>query len=235
MPLYFSETELADYLKSIPYHQGLVATKNKDYIYISANESVSKLTGFASVDELVGGTDFDLKCEAVKNALKFQENDKYAMTHKSDSGFLYFDHYVTGWRVLYANHVVICNQHDESIAVTVTGQPLILPELNQLGINLHRLLLKNIHHKNSFMIQISDRYPRTHLTKKQSLILFYCLHDFSITETVKALNISRHTVLKQLEIIKDQLGCQNQSQLLEKAFSVGLMDIFVPYFATDND
>ncbi len=74
---------------------------------------------------------------------------------------------------------------------------------------------------------IQSHLPNHQLSTRESECLFYLLRGKSAKETGLLLTISPKTVETHLQHIRDKFGCQNKSQLIEKALAEGLL-FFLP-------
>ncbi|MDQ2994509.1 MAG: helix-turn-helix transcriptional regulator, partial [Pseudomonadota bacterium] len=189
-----------------------------DLQYAMMNDSTAKLFGFESSQISFNRiTDHDLHCDAASLATHFQGDDLYVLTTGKDLTSLCFCQYENQeWRLLFGRKSLLLDSNNEKKGVygrfiDVTTCPIFKMIL---GVCTKEQLQVTYIVKDSF-----DDY---HLTARESEIMFYLLRGKSAKEIANLINLSVRTVETHLERIKSKMHCHSKSQLIEKAWSLGL-------------
>jgi len=203
---------------------GFVFFKDAQGVFQGANRLLMNMVGYTSLDQLVGTTDYDMKCEAAEHAPGFVAQDKRAMEsgastaldiHRLADGNVWV--YLTKKeRILNSNGEVsgvACNS-------TIIDNPLLAQALITL-VERDRQVFASIDHGSYYLDGTYDNYG---LTLRESECLFFLLRGKSAKQIGKRLDISPRTVESYIENIKMKFNCKRKCDLIEQAVNSGLVN-----------
>lgn len=209
---------------------GIFAAKDIYLNILAVNDVLCKLLGFQSIHELVGLTDYDVRCDAVSFAEQFREEDKMVISKNKTLTFLNIIKYADGsiYRILSNKKPIYDANTNQIIGLSCYGTFLNEQTLATITKNLLRTDQKfSDKSAPSLGCYYLDELPTQEiiLTKKQSTCLFYLLRGKTNKLIGKILNISPRTVEKHVEIIKYKFDCGSKSELIEKAMHLGYLQL----------
>lgn len=206
---------------------GYIIWKDMDSIYLKTNTNAARLLGFRCSDDLIGLTDYDLRCEAADYAEAFITEDKN-ITNKA---------LAETTTILY-----IHGYSDNKIKTLIGNKAIFYDELsNPIGIvcqliEIAHHILKNLFFSSSLYpinrsktyrgsYYLNSPYPEINLSKQQALCLFYVLRGKTNKVIAQILKLSPRTVEAYLDNIKHKMGCINKANLIEKSIELGFLEI----------
>src|SRR3990167_7824615 len=203
----------------------------KDYHgkYVVSNKNHSSLVGFKTLDEIIGKTDWDIKCEAAKFSECFREQD--LKTKEKNLTILDIHRYADG--KIWAFYVTKGALYDpQGHYVGVACQKLPLAE--HLLIKILTFFRKN-EYKDYALSYVLSPFPNSvPLTSRQGECLYYMLRGKTAKQIASILAISPRTVTDYIEHIKYKFNCHTKPELIDKAISLGLFH-YIPESLIFND
>lgn len=204
---------------------GFTCIKDEQSKYLYCDKKSKKICGLKENEDVFGLTDFDIKCEASKCADNFIKQDKIAIARGSMKYLGYFCYENNDWKIMLGQKTIFKNNEISTVIcymMDITDCKLF---------DIARFLIKHDEHirkgfsRNQFSYILDDAYFESNLSHRQSECLFFLLRGYSSKAIAKILNLSQRTIESYINDIKDCLGCDNKSQLIEKAWKLGYMNI----------
>lgn len=211
--------DTSEIVKSLDHLPGIFAYKTIKHEILYCNEKFLKYTGHAHIKSLEGRTDHDLIWHEYADIYHQQEDEtlngsQYSSIHPgidvNSRSFLVFNRKYP-WFDEEKNIKGII-----SYSIEIDDARLI---------NVGQLLNKlnfNVNKKVYFLNKEKEVFS---LSAREKECLFYLLHGKTAKQTGKVLSISPRTVQIHLGHVKNKLGCQNKSELIEFAVHKGLVSV----------
>jgi DNA-binding CsgD family transcriptional regulator len=203
---------------------GLVIAKDVNSRYSVISKDYALLLGWKNPDQCVDLTDFDIPCEAAKAAEQFRTLDQKVVDSTEAVLSLYICNYSSGWKTLISNKMPI--QHENGQIAGIYGQVMDISNTNMFNwcLALNQFDQKLISTKNKPVIYIlNQEHSPLPLSRQQQACVFLLIRGKSMKEIATILNLSVRTVESYFVIIKLKLGCNNKSQIIEKAINGGFL------------
>lgn len=214
----FSDEDISSALRVLNGLPDYFCWKSTNLQYVMMNDATAKLFGFESSSVSYNRiSDHDLKCDAAALATDFRTDDKMVLDTGDELTIFNFCQYANNeWKLLFGRKSVLYNDKNEKKGVysrflDVTNCPTFKMILGLCSFD---------HNQVTYVIK--DRFDHYNLSARESEIVFYLLRGRTAKEIAVTLNLSFRTVEKHMERIKTKMGCYNKSQLVEKAWSLGL-------------
>jgi len=222
--IYSKGNNLKDEFSSIINVPGLVIAKDIKSKYSVISKDYAMLLGWKSPEQCVDLTDFDIPCEAVKAAEQFRTLDQKVIDSAKPILSLYICNYSFGWKTLISNKMPI-KQRSGQVA-GIYGHVMDISTTNMFNwcLALNQFDQKFISAKNKPVIYLLNQaHSPLPLSKQQQACVFLLVRGKSMKEIASILNLSVRTVESYFVMIKLKLGCNNKSQIIEKAISSGFL------------
>lgn len=168
----FSNLDTLSIINQLP---GYFVLKDLNSIYCSANVNAANLLGFASPQDLIGETDYDLNCSAALYADGFIGEDKLTIKHNKLKFLSHFSYVNNEWRTCIYEKSIFRNQAGMIIGIGC----YVIDVTNCNVIDLTRFLLKTDQHyhyeiyKQQFSYILSDSYLDNGLSSREAECLFF--------------------------------------------------------------
>lgn len=217
---------------------GVFVLKDKNSNYLAANKLATNLMGYSSIEQVIGITDYDWKCEAVNFADQFVDEDKKVIENDKPLSILYILKYNEGKICpLYATKSPLKDPNSrETIGIifqaTVITNKLV-NELTKEFLTYHKYSTQKASKLGCFYID-EQKEIDSPLTNQESLCLFYLLRGKTAREIGQILNRSHRTIEIHIDHIKKKFSCSKKSELIEKAISLGFLN-YLPKKLLFND
>ncbi|MCR9191277.1 MAG: LuxR C-terminal-related transcriptional regulator [Gammaproteobacteria bacterium] len=220
------EHNFIDYVNQAP---GLVLIKDKASVIQACSPQWAQLIGYDSPEAVQGITDFEMRCDAVRGAEAFIDQDKDALTRGENRSINIYT-YTNGNKIVMYGQKTPLVLDEEVVGINAFAQ-----DLTQLGSLASRFILLlekdgrflSVDAKKANTYIFHDTYPDDFLTKKESMCLFYILRGKSNKDISHILNLSCRTVEGKIISIKKKMGCDSRNQLIEHALHKGYLDIII--------
>lgn len=211
-----NEASFKSYINNLPT---LTWVKNSDFQYIAASKRLIQLIGCVSEKNFYGLDDYDQPW--VQHADVYREEDKQILSGKSIA-FLHPAKLFSGDDiVIVSRKYPLYDQKNEIQGiignVTIASSPQLLRNMSELQNVDFEISLQNFYEEPDFTSTLS---------KRESVCLFYLVRGKSAQDIANILHISKRTVEKHIENIKDKLNCKKKSEVIEKAIECGLINLF---------
>jgi len=216
--------DLKSEFSSIVDVPGFVIAKDVNSRYSVISKDYALLLGWKNPDQCVDLTDFDIPCEAVKAAEQFRVLDQKVIDSTKAVLSLYICNYSFGWKTLLSNKTPI--QQESGEIAGIYGQVIDISNTNMFNwcLALNRFDQKFISTKDKPIIYIlNQEHAPLPLSKQQQACVFFLIRGKSMKEIASILNLSVRTIESYIMIIKLKLGCNNKSQIIEKAINSGFL------------
>ncbi len=202
--------------------------KDKHSNFLGFTDSFAHLTGYKNPIDLLGLTDFELRCPMASLSGDFITRDQWSLARpgevcKTVTVTTFSDRIL---RVLYTEKYV-----KDGVIMVSSWQLKQGPIFNYIHY-LTRGLNKNYTESVSRDYHLISSYPT--LTPKQSAVLFFLMHGVRIKVIAQVLSLSVRTVEHYVAFIKDRMECAYGSQCVELGHVLGY-DRQVPLSLVDCD
>ena len=208
--------------------------KNKESIFIEANDDCANLFDLRRGKDLVGKNDDELPCKASQFAEAFRQQDQSVMTLGKSLKTIDIHPYGRDvWKILLCVKSPLYGKgKKENIIIGTSGYAVDLTEtffeigyLLSKNSNLFHIDQKSNKIQNSYLI--SQEYVSIKLTQRQSECLFLLLRGKTIKQIAVILNLSMRTITDHLDALKYKFHALNKSELIDKAIENGFIN-FIP-------
>ncbi len=218
----FKNFALDNLLKNMP---GIIWIKDENFCYVACNQSCKFFIGARTGKIFLGRSDYDLPWD--KYAEIYREGDQLIL-HGKTLTFLHpvrtFDNkeliILTKKSPFYdSNHQIV----GITGYITIVASPAIVSSMT----NTCRFDSDIIEGKNNRPVQyiLDEDLARLELTKQEINCLFLLVRGKSAKEIANHLFLSIRTIEKHLEKIRLKLKCNSRSEVIDKAISVGFINI----------
>jgi DNA-binding CsgD family transcriptional regulator len=210
----------------ISFMPGYIGWKDVHSKFKYVNNEVLNIIGYKTVEEIIGLTDYDLKCKAAEHAGIFKRQDQSVLAAGRKKRYLDVMEYHQGEvKVLIGERMPLYYENK------LMGLLISCQEITHFFINSIKLVKStpsNIRSEfSSYEIVTEINTPAHILSKRETECLYWLLRGKSVKETAKLMGISPRTVETHMETIKRKLNCATKSELIEKAFYLGYQ-FFLP-------
>lgn len=224
MVILSEENDLKSEFASIANIPGFLIAKDVNSRYSVISKDYALLLGWQNPEQCVDLTDFDIPCEAVKAAEQFRTLDQKVVDSAAAVLSLYVCNYSFGWKTLISNKMPI--QQENGQIAGIYGQVMDVSNTTMfnwcLALNQFDQKLINTKDKPVIYILNQEQSPLP-LSKQQQACVFLLMRGKSMKEIAAILNLSARTVESYFTMIKLKLGCNNKSQIIEKAINSGFL------------
>lgn len=209
----------------ISHLPGYYCIKDLNHTYVTSCDRLPKLLGFKNKNELLGKSDHDINCPAVKEADNYILEDEIVLT--TQEGITKID--------------VIYYSDNEPRPILYHKWPIYLNDM-LIGVGCYTIELSS-----SLMSQfqrkldglkISDRLRTTvklneikndtsnpyHLSPKQIECLHHVIRGKSYRQTGIDMGISKRTVESYVEQVKKKMACKSKAKIINLALNSGYFD-----------
>lgn len=191
--------------------------------YLVCNKNFLKVSGYKTLDSILGTTDGDLKCEAAECAAIFREQDLEVIKNKPQI-VLNIHKYADGIiRTFLTQKMPFKNNAGLIVGCIDQSTEINIPALTQLGLTALNLNKNNGKAKSSSILLLSNGHEKYKISKRESDCLFYLLRGKTVKEIAKILKLSPRTVEVYVSNVKLKLGCSSKSEVINRAIEEGLM------------
>lgn len=224
----------ADYVNQAP---GLLCIKDTNLVLRACSPQLAKLIGYKTPLDVVGMTDFDMKCDAVQGAEQFIAQDKDALARGENVSINVYT-YANGNKVVMYGQKTPLIYKGETLGLNILGYDLT--HLNNIATQFFCLVEKDgsfltINQKRAASYTFHDTFPGSNLTKMESMCLFYIIRGKSNKEIAEILRLSHRTIEGKVTEIKYKMQCDCRNQLIEKALQRGYLEILIKRLLFGNN
>lgn len=209
--------EMLHFINQFP---GMVGYLDMQHKVLLLNKVAIQLLGFKSLDHAIGKTSFDIPSKASECAAQYFAQDEFVL--KNEKNLQVLD---------------ICEYSDRSIHIWLTNKSLLRNEigekmgvfyytyeLNATAVDLlFRQILGSSSAANATTYWLNEGGYSDLLSERQNECLFYLVRGKSCREIGEILALSPRTIETHVDEIKNKLGCQHKSEVIEKAIDSGLL------------
>lgn len=205
---------------------GYIVWKNMESVYLQTNTNTARLLGFKKPEELIGITDYDLRCKAADDADLFVEEDQKAQRSSMPLSLICISSYANEqMKALLANKSLFFDDNNKplgTVAHAVELSPGILKDM-------HFLLEDHIKYRSpkrhfSSVYCLNTSYGEIKLSVRQAQCLFYVLRGKTNKHIAKILQLSNRTIESYLDTLKIKMNCSNKAELIEKSIDLGFLE-----------
>lgn len=224
---YFEPTRVASALQAFDSMPHAVWWKDKNHVFRLMNNQTANFLGYSgSQASYEGVTDDVLPCRASELSHEFQVQDTYVTrTGKQLSDICFCEYANNSWKVLLGHKHPLLNENNETVGISGISIDITTCKVMRSALLLlyddDKLIGRKLNQLNQFTYMMKETYDDFQLNLRESEILFLLIRGKSAKEIGQRINLSFRTVEKYLEVIKQKLGCNNKSELVEKAISLG--------------
>lgn len=182
--------------------------------YLDCNDLMANDLGFNSTQDIKGKTDADFLLLKKKETMQYREQDKIVLTNRL--AYQFQDKATLPekqLRFMVIKTPVITK--DEEL-VGLIGVSYIVKETSQNHLKRFTKNTGNILSLNNNSVLKFEKMNDFELTHRQKQCLYLLVHGKTAKEIGKRLGLSFRTIENYIEIIKNKLGVQSKSALIEK-------------------
>lgn len=205
---------------------GYYSLKDAESKTLFMSHKMMALCGYKETKEYLGASDFDIKCKAAEFAENFIQQDKQAIKNQYIRNLGYFCYAKDQWKLVITEKNSFIGPHGE---VKVWGHMIDVSDIRLIDLTVFLMKTNpcesNKLGRHQFCYMLDNNYDEIDLSQRQSECLFFLLRGKSAKSIAKLLNISYRTVESYIEDIKYRLACSSKSEIIEKAWKLGYMNI----------
>ena len=206
--------------------------KNLNLELQSVSEFSLPLVGFKNTDDLIGLTDYDMKCEAVSLADHFRAQDQKVISEKTNVISLDIARYADGEvYIIYSIKSPLYDTNAQvrgSFGYSVMLEPEIINILNahlcEENIFIPKSTPVNKIVQNSY--QLTNQFGSKKLSPRQAECLFFLMRGKSIKTIASTLKLSTRTIEFYIDQLKCKYNCISRNQLIDLAITNGFLNVF---------
>jgi len=211
---------------------GIIGFKDKDSVFLGCNKNAANITGFSSMDDYVGRTDYELRCDAVKSAKIFRSHDRIAM--KEGKSITLEIHRYGDQRIhaFLVNKSAIFNNSGCLFGTSFNG----IDATSILSMDIGKLMLEDYRrfygnkHCIAQVQSVGCASFDIKLTRRESECIFYLIRGKTAKEIAAILSRGQRTIETHLENLKKKFGVNTKSALIDAAIASGYMNHFPEHF-----
>ncbi|MGD9153421.1 MAG: helix-turn-helix transcriptional regulator [Gammaproteobacteria bacterium] len=208
---------------------GCWGCKDKDSVFMYANEEYGRIIGVKHHLDCIGRTDFDMPCATVECAPLFREQDKSVILTEKKLRILDIHPFADNkWKAYVFTKTPLYT--NEEIAGTIFhGVDITSVATIEIGALLGKI---SINDKKSSLIGqssyiIDNNRGTINLSTRESEIIFFTVRGKTAKEIAKILNISYRTVEDYLYKLKLKFNVKNKAALIDSAIGYGYLN-YIP-------
>lgn len=208
-------------LNSLPF---ICFWKDSESHYLGCNLENLNAIKIKKMEEFVGKTDFDMPWKDVAD--KFIKQDKQVLKGKiivSIETFTATNGVKSSFLVkkapMYAPNKKIIGVVGTGFGLTKNNYKEAALMLTGLGIKISNLYSYIASENRDFV------YKNVKFTKRQAQVISHFLKGHSADLTAQYLGLSRRTIESAIVLIKDKLKCKEKYQIIDKALTLGFIDL----------
>lgn len=214
----------------------MVMTDYEDH-FIAVSQGVASLCGYPSIDRMVGTTNHDLPCGAVKLADDFKAANREVFTKQQPSRFLCVSTYSDNdFHAMLGERSPLFNPDNPNEVVACLTNAFEISNGFILECSIKLSMVDRYFHGRSSdnIYKIAPNNLPYNLTKKEHECLFLLVRGKTASEIALMLNVSKRTIETHIENIKNKFGCTKKSELIEKAIAVGYVTLLPEFVMHTN-
>jgi DNA-binding CsgD family transcriptional regulator len=201
--------------------------KDKNSIFLCANEEYGCIIGLKHHRDVEGRTDFDMPCQTVAFADAFREQDKEVMSNRKTLRILDIHPFAGGqWRAYLTTKWPLYDDEEHVAGAFFHGQDITSASTVELGSWLGRLYTGDMRPdglgQGSYRVGDASNMPVT-LSERESEVLFFLIRGQSANRIAHIFEMSVRTVEDHVCALRHKFGCPNKSSLVEKAIYLGYL------------
>lgn len=205
---------------------GMFAVLDLDCKFLFFNKTTIQWTGFKSLESLIGLSYADMPCRvAEQHAILVQHDHQVIQTDGPVSVMGYYCYANNERRVVLGEKYPFRDETGKMIATVAQFQNIthhnIIAKLFDIGLVAHKI--QTITDQPSYTL--ADHYPELPLSERQSECLFHLIRGKTSKEIARILALSFRTIEHYIDQIKIKLNCDNKAALIEKAITMGYVNI----------
>jgi len=209
-----------EYLKEVP---GYIGIKDINGQYKGISRDASLLLGWDSIDEVMNKTDYEIPSEASEAAELFINVDKKTIhLMQNITAIEIFFRFGSITAILVCKSPIF-NSDKKTVGVLWNGTDItnfITNQYQWLDSTDRKFIVDLKAPKQYILTPEASPLP---LTERQQACLSLLIRGKTIKEIAFILGISNRTVEDHINAMKYKLGCNNKSQLIEKAIDSGFL------------
>ncbi len=215
----------ADVIQQLP---GLFAIMGLDSRIICPNDQIIKACGFQSESQFIGTTAHQMHCPAVESAGTFISQNRQVMTSGVSMSVLDIHTYAhKAMQLLTKKRPYMKN--GKIVGIICHSMEIQSQTFSQLCATL---IISDKYYQekkkgNDRSYLIGTTLGEELLSKREKDCVFYLLRGKTAKEISKYMNISFRTVETHIQNIKNKLGCESRSDIIEYALLQGYLN-YIP-------
>ncbi len=202
--------------------------------YLYTNDTTAKILGYHNRDDILGIDDREIKCPAVAGAEQFMREDLQVTQTRQSMLHLDLHEYQDGQHILMIKKVpyfeageligLICGC-TEYASDAMMKRCFALMALDQ------QYYFKQDHGRH---YQLTPSIDQGQLSSREMDCLFYLLRNKSAKAIARRLDLSYRTVEWHIANVRLKLGCNNKTDLIERAVSDGYLQYLPLHLLMDS-
>ena len=199
---------------------GCWGCKDKDSVFIYANEEYGKIIGVDHHLDCIGRTDFDMPSPTVECADSFREQDNLVLSTGNRMRVLDIHPYSDGsWRAHLFTKTPWKDEQNETVGTIFSGVELKDTAILEVGHWICRAAGLSNKEQTSFSLDLHNQ--AVSLNTRESEVLFLLLYGKKPQYIAKVLNVSVKTVENYVVRLREKFNANSKGELLDLALDLG--------------
>lgn len=209
----------------------LCSIKDTNHRIVATNNKTAQLLGFSSAEQMLKNpiSDHEVQCKASQLAQNFRSEDKISFQDEKVVVLSQCYYQNDEKKLFLSEKISLRNSKNEYIGLFVSSIDITATRIINLQplLSINGMITKlNANKLNEqFSVIIRPSYPDIKLSQRQTECLYYIINGYSSSNIGRLCQLSKRTVETYIEHIKDKLLCSSKQELIEKAISLGYLEI----------
>lgn len=222
------ELQYKDFIKAIQIlyksTDSLTCITGLDNRFIAASDKVARLCGFRDAEEMIGKSNHEIKCEAVRCAQAFEQQNQQILDSKSPQRYFAIMKYADGKDyLLLTERTLLYDPMGRIFGINSYSQEVTNKALIQFASRLTKFDSEVSNNQHPGYYQVVEDYIFDKLSEREQECLFFMIRGKTSREISELLDISVRTVDTYVNNLKNKLGHSRKSQLIDFAIENGFL------------
>ncbi|MGY0615130.1 helix-turn-helix transcriptional regulator [Vibrio sp. FJH11] len=205
-------------LRQLP---GCWGCKDKDSVFRYVNQEYAELIGYATPEECIGKTDFEMPSPTIECAQEFQRQDKYVLQTGQSLKILDIHPYPDGrWRAHIFTKTPWKDEQGNILGTIFYGRELTDTAVIEVGYWVCRAV--DVAPNQQSIFRFSNLNPKPEkLTIREQETLFLLLYGKKPQYISQVMGISTKTVEGHVARLRNKFRANSKNELIDKAMEAG--------------
>ncbi|MGP8306303.1 helix-turn-helix transcriptional regulator [Vibrio sp. YIC-376] len=205
-------------LRQLP---GCWGCKDKDSVFRYVNQEYAELIGYATPEDCVGKTDFEMPSPTIECAQEFQRQDKYVLETGQSLKILDIHPYPDGrWRAHIFTKTPWKDEQGKILGTIFYGRELTDTAVIEVGYWVCRAVDTAPNQQSIFRFSNLNPKPEK-LTIREQETLFLLLYGKKPQYISQVMGISTKTVEGHVARLRNKFRANSKNELIDKAMEAG--------------